>query len=157
MDILIKAKENYKRTLAFLKSLENHDRDKVESLLYPIHDEIFTKTDCLECANCCKTSPPIITTEDVNRISKHISISKKQFKRNYILEDLDKTMSFINVPCTFLDTDNKCSIYEVRPLACRNYPHTRQKGFTMRSKLNAENTLICPAAFKIIERLESRI
>ena len=61
------------------------------------------------------------------------------------------------VPCTFLNDDNTCQIYEVRPKACREYPHTNQDNFFRRGKLNAKNTLVCPAAFEIVKRLKSSL
>ena len=153
MEILNKAQQEYNENFSFLKTLNLQSEHLVEQKLFSIHDEVFSQTDCLECANCCKTCPPIITTDDITRISKYLKISKKQFKRKYILEDIDGSLSLNSVPCHFLQADNKCSIYDIRPEACRNYPHSRQRGFSARAKLNAKNTLICPAMYKIVKRL----
>jgi Fe-S-cluster containining protein len=54
-------------------------------------------------------------------------------------------------PCHFLQDDNKCAIYEVRPLACREYPHTDRKNMQQILNLTLKNTLICPAVSRIFE------
>jgi len=146
------SEENYSENLSFLKSLQGKsDWDERASA---IHQEVFDKTDCLQCGNCCKTTPAIIDRSDVKRIAKFLGIPPKSFIRKYLLEDIDGGMVIQRVPCTFLNSDNTCRIYEVRPKACREYPHTDQKGFHRRARLNAKNTIVCPAAFEIVERLK---
>ncbi|WP_372938079.1 YkgJ family cysteine cluster protein, partial [Seonamhaeicola sp.] len=61
------------------------------------------------------------------------------------------------VPCTFLGADNYCSIYEVRPKACREFPHTDRKKFQQISNLTLKNVAICPAAFNIVEAMKQRL
>lgn len=117
-------------------------------------EQAFEKIDCLSCANCCKSSPPIIEQEDINRISKHIGISKKQFKKKYILEDINGDLSFINVPCVFLNEDNSCSIYEVRPNACRRYPHMDEDSFFKLRRLHSKNVLSCPIAYDVVSKIK---
>ena len=56
-------------------------------------------------------------------------------------------------PCAFLDEDNYCTVYDARPNACREYPHTNRKKFRQLLDLTLENTLVCPAAFKIVRKL----
>ena len=62
-----------------------------------------------------------------------------------------------SVPCTFLGADNYCSIYDVRPKACREFPHTDRKKFQQISNLTLKNVAICPAAFNIVESMKQRI
>ena len=65
--------------------------------------------------------------------------------------------SLNSVPCTFLDQDNKCFIYEVRPKACREFPHTDRKKFQQISNLTLKNVAICPAAFNIVEKMKEKL
>jgi Fe-S-cluster containining protein len=37
-----------------------------------LHDAEFKKTDCLKCANCCKTTGPLFTSADIERVSKYL-------------------------------------------------------------------------------------
>lgn len=148
-----KSEANYSENLSFLTSLRG--KSDWDNKAKEIHKEVFDKADCLACANCCKTTPAIVEQSDIKRIAKHLGISSKQFKRQYLLEDLNGEMFIQRVPCTFLNDDNSCQIYDARPKACREYPHTDQKGFNFRSKMNAKNTIVCPAAFEIVERLKA--
>ena len=122
-----------------------------------IHEEVFEHTDCLACGNCCKSAPPIVTQKDIKRIAQSINLSPKAFERNYVIEDVDGTKSFHRVPCPFLeDETNICTIYEVRPFACRDYPHTSHQ-FIQRRHLHEENLKICPAVEEIFVKLEKLI
>jgi uncharacterized protein len=60
-------------------------------------------------------------------------------------------------PCAFLGADNYCSIYEARPRACREYPHTNRKKMHQILDLTMRNTQVCPAVLQIVERLEKVI
>ena len=115
--------------------------------------ESFEKTDCLACGNCCKSSPPLMEEEDIRRISKHLQISKKAFKRKYILEDINGDQSMINIPCVFLEADNSCSIYEIRPKACAGYPHLDQGQFFKLKGLHSKNVFSCPIAYEVIGKI----
>lgn len=147
------AEKNYSENLVFLSSLKGKLEwdDKARST----HEDVFAQTDCLACANCCRTTPALVERSDIKRIAKYLGITPKGFIRKYLLEDFNGEMVIQRVPCTFLNDDNTCNIYEVRPKACRDYPHTNQNGFNRRAKLNAKNTIVCPAAFEIIERLKA--
>ena len=147
-----KAQEELNENKAFLKSIPKNK--KTDDLASNLHEEVFKKVDCLHCANCCKTTPALVTRPDAKRIAKHLSIPPKTFIRKYLLEDINGELMIARVPCTFLNEDNTCQIYEVRPQACREYPHTNQFGFSRRSKMNANNTLVCPAVFEIVKRLK---
>ena len=118
---------------------------------------VFAKTDCLACGNCCKSAPPLVSKKDINRIAKHLNLSPRDFKRQYVLQDFDGSLSFDSVPCRFLGDDNKCSIYEVRPHACRSYPHVNDGDFMKRFNLHQKNATICPAVDEILTIMESKI
>lgn len=138
----------------FLISLKRCDKSKINPILLDHHKEVFEKTDCLSCANCCKTTPAIVTKNDTNRIAKFLNISPQQVKRQYLIEDINGEFVFATVPCVFLESDNKCKIYEARPEACRRYPHTDENEYIYRTTLNIANTVVCPAAFNILEKLK---
>lgn len=142
-----------KDNLAYLRSL--HASHELDLKIQDLHEEGFEKMDCLECANCCKSTPAIVLKSDVKRIAKHLSIPPKTFIRKYLLEDVVGGYVINGVPCTFLQEDNTCSIYEVRPQACRNYPHTDEGKIAQRAKLHAHNTVVCPVVYSIVEHLKT--
>ena len=122
-----------------------------------LHDREFRKTDCLTCANCCKTTGPLFTAADVGRISKHLKQKPQQFIDKYLRIDEENDYVLQKVPCDFLDNDNTCMIYEVRPKACREFPHTDRKKFQQITNLTLQNVGICPAAYNIVEEMKKRM
>ena len=146
------ANHDYAENLSYLKSLRGNK--SVDISAAKLDKTVFDKVNCLECANCCKTTPAIVSRPDAKRIAKHLGIPPKTFIKKYLLEDYDGSLMINGVPCTFLNGDNTCQIYEVRPAACREYPHTAQFGFHKRSRMNAQNTLVCPATYEIVKKLK---
>ena len=152
-----KAKDKNKENKKFLARLRKKPPRDIDVQMLQIHTEEFSKTNCLSCANCCKTTGPLFTPKDVERISKHFRMKPGKFIEAYLRIDEDNDMVLQEVPCTFLGADNYCSIYEVRPKACREYPHTDRKDFHKISNPTIKNTAICPAAYNIVEEMKRRI
>ena len=67
-----------------------------------LHEETFEEVDCLECANCCKTTSPIVTDRDVERIAKYLRIKAFDFEQKYLRMDEDNDRVFTSAPCPFL-------------------------------------------------------
>ena len=148
-----KAKEHKK----FLENLKRKPPKNLDYLAEETHEEVFDEIDCLSCANCCKTTGPLFTDKDVERISKHLRMKPKDFESKFLQTDEDEDMVLKNLPCHFLGEDNMCSIYDVRPKACREYPHTDRKKVYQINNLMVKNTLICPAAFVWVEKMQEKI
>ena len=81
----------------------------------------------------------------------------QKFTERFLRIDEDNDHVLQQVPCTFLGADNYCYIYEVRPKACREFPHTDRKKFHQISNLTLKNVAICPAAFNIVEEIKKRV
>ena len=84
-------------------------------------------------------------------------MKEQQFIAQFLQRDEDDFMVLKEAPCTFLNEDNTCSIYDVRPKACAEYPHTNRKKFIQLTNLTLKNTEICPAAFNIVEELKKKL
>lgn len=149
-----------KRQKDHKKILENLRKKPPKNLDFAVqqtHDEVFEKIDCLQCANCCKTTGPLFTEKDIDRISRHLRLKPADFEKKFLQVDEDQDKVLQNLPCYFLNADNSCSIYEVRPKACREFPHTDRKKIYQINHLTLKNTLICPAAFEFVERIQKNI
>ena len=151
------AKDKHKETKTFFTKLKKKPPKQLDYIMQDLHEKEFEKTDCLSCANCCKTTGPLFTDKDVERIAKHFKMKSQKFIEQYLRIDEDHDYVLQSVPCTFLGADNYCSIYEVRPKACREFPHTDRKKFQQISKLTLKNVAICPAAFNIVEAMKKQI
>lgn len=146
---LQKQKEHKK----FLENLKKKPPKNLDYVVQEVHDEVFEEIDCLSCANCCKTTGPLYTEKDIERISKHLRMKPADFEEKFLRIDEDNDKVLQNLPCFFLNEDNTCSIYEVRPKACREYPHTDRKKIYQINNLMLKNTVICPAAFTFVEKM----
>jgi Fe-S-cluster containining protein len=151
------AKDTHIETKKYFDKLKKKTPKNLDYVMQDLHDAEFKKTDCLECANCCKTTGPLFTSADIERISKSFRQKPQQFIDQYLRIDEDKDYVLKSVPCTFLDSDNKCFIYDVRPKACREFPHTDRKKFNQITDLTLLNVAICPAAFNIVEKMKEKI
>lgn len=152
-----KAEKSKKENKVFLTSLKKKNERKLDDAFHQTHEEVFEKTNCLECANCCKTTSPIVKESDINRISKEIRLKPKEVIDQFLIKEPDGTYIMKTAPCPFLDGENYCSIYQSRPTACREFPHTNRKKMSQLLTLTYNNTLVCPAVFEIVEKLKSRI
>jgi len=152
-----KAAEQKIANTKFFKKLKKKAPKNLDYLMQELHEAEFKKTDCLTCANCCKTTGPLFTTADITRISKVFKLKPQKFIETYLQLDEEQDYVLQQVPCTFLGADNYCSIYNVRPKACREFPHTDRKKFQQISHLTLKNVAICPAAFNIVEEMKRRL
>jgi len=151
------AKDKHKENKVFFTKLRKKPPKQLDYLMQDLHNAEFEKTDCLDCANCCKTTGPLFTDKDISRISKHFKLKDQKFIETYLRLDEEGDFVLKSVPCIFLGHNNCCSIYEVRPKACREFPHTDRKKFQQISNLTLKNVAICPAAFNIVEEMKRRI
>ena len=151
------AKDKHNENKKFFDKLKKKPPKNLDYIMQELHDREFKKTDCLNCANCCKTTGPLFTTADIERIANHLKLKPQQFVEKYLRLDEDKDYVLQSVPCAFLDSENYCLIYDVRPKACREYPHTDRKKFQQISNLTIKNVAICPAAYNIVEEMKKKI
>lgn len=151
------AKDKHNENKKFFDKLKKKTPKNLDYIMQDLHEQEFERTDCLKCANCCKTTGPLFTDKDIERISKYFKLKPQQFISQYLRMDEENDYVLQNVPCSFLGADNYCSIYEVRPKACSEFPHTDRKKFQQISNLTLKNVAICPAAFNIVEEMKKLI
>lgn len=146
----VRLKDNEKQ----LKLLKRTEPKNLDDRFHTLHQEVFEQIDCLACANCCKTTSPIFISADIDRLAKTLRMKPSEFVATYLRVDDDKDYVLQTAPCPFLGADNKCLVYEDRPRACREYPHTDRKRMYQILDLTLKNTLVCPAVSRIVARLE---
>ncbi|NJB37313.1 YkgJ family cysteine cluster protein [Croceivirga sp. JEA036] len=152
-----KAREKHNENKKFFAKLKKKPPKDLDYVMADLHQKEFERTDCLTCANCCKTTGPLFTNADVERIAKSFRQKPSVFIENYLRIDEDDDYVLQQLPCPFLGADNFCSIYDVRPKACREFPHTDRKKFHQISNLTLKNVAICPAAYNIVEAMKAKL
>ena len=148
---------NHKKEIKalFVKFKKDKPKD-LDTIFHEFHEKAFEHISCLGCGNCCKTTSPIFYERDIDRLAKHLRLKPVQLIEKYLHLDADKDYVLNTAPCPFLGADNFCSVYESRPLACREYPHTNRKRMYQVLDLALKNAEICPAVSEVVENVFER-
>lgn len=154
LKIIEKANKNRAETKKFLLKLKKTNPKDLDLITNQLHDKVFEKIDCLKCANCCKTTGPLLTNKDIDRLASHFKIKPSIFTEKYLKIDEDNDYVFKQLPCPFLGNDHYCSVYDDRPKACKEFPHTQQRNIIQKLKITELNATICPAVALVIAGLK---
>lgn len=138
---------------ALFKRLKAKKPKNLDDVVHELHYEAFDRFDCLSCANCCSTISPIVTEKDIERLAKRLKLKPVELIAQYLYIDEDKDYVFKQTPCPFLMADNYCMVYEDRPKACREYPHTDRKRMYQILNLTHKNCEVCPVVYGITGEL----
>lgn len=148
-NIVDKIDENWR----FWEFAINKEDSKLDRLLSDLYQEILNEETCMKCSNCCEIFMPVITREEIFNISDVLKIDFEKFKK-YFLEEVDEGFAINKSPCHFLK-NGCCSIYNNRPLTCRNYPINVEDEFSAKLINLIHAYEKCPVALKIVEILKS--
>ena len=146
-------KKTIERQKAYKQYLHRADKKTVLRALPDLHEEAFTKIDCLQCGNCCKGYSPRFKKPDIKRIAKHLKIKEGDLINDYLRVDTDGDYVMRTAPCSFLGDNNYCTIYDVRPTDCERFPYTDEDVIVKRQPLTLKNSTFCPAVYYVLERL----
>lgn len=138
-----------------IRNLRNRSSKLVDQEFYNAHHHVFDKIiRCLDCANCCHSLGPRLTDKDIDRLSRHLKLKPSQFTSTYLKTDEDADFVFKSMPCPFLNNDNYCRVYEQRPRACREYPHTDRNKMHKMLHATEKNAHVCPAVYLILKQIQ---
>ena len=140
---------------AFKRLLERGNRNKMLQALPALHEETFSRIDCLACGNCCKNYSPRFKQPDIKRIARRLRIKEGELISLHLKLDEDGDFVTKQSPCPFLGEDNYCSIYEDRPSDCRRYPYTDEDVLLKRVSLTLKNATVCRAVYSVLNALEA--
>ena len=148
-------RHNKSRLKRFLSKIERNPPPKLFTTLVKVDKEVWKETDCLSCANCCKTMTPTYTVKDINRISKHFKMTPDAFRKKWLKKDRVGDWMNKHTPCQFLDYQtNKCSIYSIRPADCSGFPHLTKRKMTDYIHVHKQNLESCPATYRMVEKMQ---
>lgn len=147
----------YKENKKLIEKLKRWKRKDLDELFIAAHEEVFAALDCRKCGNCCKDLGPKVNNRDIERIGKFINMRAGKVRNNYLDVDEDNDFVFNRMPCPFLKEENFCSIYEARPRACAEYPHTGYPNMQKRLNLTLRNSTICPGVYRILNLIRPEV
>jgi Fe-S-cluster containining protein len=114
---------------------------------------VWQHIDCQTCANCCRERQPVFSRAEAERIAAHLGLTLEEVRARYLQSDAEMGKYITNtLPCPFLD-GTLCSIYDVRPAVCVNYPHLH-RNFRSRIRQVVDNAETCPIVYNVVERLK---
>jgi Fe-S-cluster containining protein len=145
------------RVKVYRKFLDRVTRNRALALLPELHEAATAATDCLSCAQCCKSYSPRFKTPDIKRISRVLGLRESEFIDRYLKVDEEGDFVTRSSPCPMLGEDNRCSIYEDRPSDCRRFPYTDEDVILKRSRITLENVRFCPITYRVMEGLLDRL
>ena len=138
----------------FRRFLKNNAVDyELDAHFLRLHNKLFFEYDCCKCGNCCKLYDVLVNKTDIERISQYLGLSEDDFIEKYLAANGDEYI-MKEKPCSFLDADGKCKIYDIRPSVCGDFPYTDKpyRLYNMYGVLSFAEE--CPVVFEIIERLK---
>lgn len=151
-----KVRYHKKSFKTFLTKLEKNPPKDLHKLIEVVDKEVWAETDCLTCGNCCKQMTPTFSVKDIKRIATHFEMTPNAFKEKWLTYDKkDDDWQNKKQPCQFLNlTDNKCSIYPIRPSDCSGFPHLTKKNTVDYVHVHKQNIQYCPATYKMVEKMK---
>lgn len=107
-----------------------------EYLLEHMETKVFYKGDCRGCGECCARFLPITVQEEfvIGAYMKMHGIEPRPPR------------AVFDMTCPFLDENNECAVYEVRPQICRNF----------RCDLHKEKRLPPPKGWRMMREVDMR-
>jgi uncharacterized protein len=149
---------NKRKFRNFLTRLEKKPVEPVQLVVLEANELSWAKTDCMDCANCCKSMSPTYTRKDITRISKYLGMTKKAFVEKWLYKDRSGDWINKKQPCQFLDAKtNMCNIYDVRPRDCAGFPYHGTKKIREYGNVFKQNVEFCPATYRLVEIMQDGI
>lgn len=95
--------------------------------------------DCTKCPGYCCSYPLIeVSRRDIARLARHFSLSYEDAEARYTKYDRGEKVRSLRQQkdehfgsiCRLFDTKvRRCTVYEVRPEVCRDYPDSKRCGY----------------------------
>ena len=137
----------------FLKGIDL-STEELDAIVDRHYHEVSQHIDCCACGNCCKTLLPDLSPDDMEHLAGALGLSRDDLIKQHLTRAEERRQyTFKSTPCPFL-SENRCTVYDARPDACRSYPHLHKKGFVHRLIGVVQNCSICPIVFNVLERLK---
>jgi Fe-S-cluster containining protein len=88
--------------------------------IYPLKLKTLKRVTCKGCGFCCKSCNVMLSKQDIDLLCRYLQCSFEELYEKYM--DKNARIPYLKLPCPFLNKDNECDVYVVRPKPCREFP-----------------------------------
>lgn len=153
------AEQKEAENLEFRRYLHKHHRPEQE--FGEVAAGVEQQIDCTQCANCCREMDVEVSAAEVTAIAAHLGMRVEDALRLYTTFDphaQERTLAKKDGACVFLD-GKLCIVYEARPRACREFPHTHPPGVSLGSRMSSvcRHASVCPILYNALEEYKHRL
>jgi len=110
---------------------------------------------CQRCGNCCRPFSPTVFPNETIRVAKSLNLTREEFEKKYLkrvpIKETNVVQTIIVTPCPFFDGKKICSIYDVKPNCCTNFPFQWSYEFEL---IRMDGVLVCPVATIIAKEIK---
>ena len=119
-------------------------------------ESTWKEVSCVACGHCCMEMTPTWKKSEIKRVAAHFGMTSAQYYEKYLYTE-EKTGDIMNdsTPCQHFDKKKGlCTIYEIRPSDCAEFPHFHRKDFKDQvEEVFIPNMARCPATLVMVEKL----
>ena len=143
----------------FRRHLRSHSHS--DRILRRIAENIEDQIDCLQCGNCCKVATAVLAERDVERLARHLRISRDRFLADYTMQSQEEGLILRRTKeagCIFVD-GTACTVYEARPDTCQRFPHVVRGAGSIASRMwqFADRATYCPIVYNSLEAFKEEL
>ncbi len=144
----------------FLKKMVKTKPTGMLKLVKEASDYTWKNVSCVTCGHCCAEMTPTWKKSEIKRVAESKGMTYKEYYDKYLYTE-KKTGDIMNTstPCQHYNTKTRmCTIYEIRPLDCAEFPHFHRKDFFDQvGDVFIPNMPRCPATLVFVERIEELV
>jgi len=123
-------------------------------------DETWKEISCVACGHCCMEMTPTWKKSEIKRVAAHVGMTSAQYYEKYLYtEEMTGDIMNDSTPCQHFDKKKGlCTIYEIRPADCAEFPHFHRKDFADQvEEVFLPNMVRCPATLVMVEKITERM
>jgi Fe-S-cluster containining protein len=147
--------------LDFRRHLAAHHHHSLEPFQI-LATRIELRTDCRECANCCRQMEVRVTDAEIRAVAAHLGMTVDNVRLWHTVPDPEDSSQRLlrntGSACTFLD-GNLCLVYDARPAVCRNFPNVHPGAHTLGARMESIclHAEVCPILFEALEQYKHQV
>jgi Fe-S-cluster containining protein len=144
----------------FLKALARKKPRGIHKTLKEAEQATWKEVSCVTCGHCCAEMTPTWRKSEIKRVAAHMGMTYNEYYEKYLYTE-EKSGDIMNdsTPCQHYNLKTRmCTIYEIRPLDCAEFPHFHRKDFYDQvNDVFTPNIPRCPATLVWVEKIEELV